>query len=173
MPRKDRNPPPAKSGRLGSVQRAFVGARAISDDLLCITAPNGGTAYIGVLEIGGITYDLKSDAEQVRLNELYRTILCGLNFDVQLLWRSLPLRLDPYLQRFQRTGTDQQTIWETLAEAHVGFLTYLAQRRTLLTRQAYLVVRIAPEDMVNKNVQRSLFGSRPPKPAEALERARQ
>jgi hypothetical protein len=173
MTRTDTKAPPAKPGRLGSVQRAFVGARAISDDVLFITAPNGGSAYIGVLEIGGITYDLKSDAEQIRLNDLYRSILCGLNFDVQLLWRSLPLRLDPYLRRFQEAIGNRQTIWETLADSHTSFLTQLGQRRTLLNRQTYLVVRYSPEDAINKGNRGSLIGRRPPKPAEALERARQ
>jgi hypothetical protein len=174
MPKtRDTKTPPAKPKRLGSVQRNFVGARTVSDDLLVITAPNGGSAYVAVLEVGGITYDLKSDAEQVRLNELYRLILCGLNFDVQLLWRSQPLRLEPYLQRFQMAEREQPTIWNTLAESHVGFLNQLAGRRTLLTRQAYLVVRFEPADAINKQVQNTLFGGKPPKPAEAMERARQ
>lgn len=173
-----KTPVPAKPGNLGSVQKSFVGARAVSDEVLLVTSPAGGTAFIAVLEIGGITYDLKSDSEQARLNELYHVILCGLNYDVQLLWRSLPLRLDPYLQRFHpdappQFGEGQQAIWGTLAEAHVGFLTHLAQRRTLLNRQVYLVVRYTAEDAVNKNAQRPLLGAKLPKTAEIEQRARQ
>jgi hypothetical protein len=166
--------------RLGGVQRTFVGARAVSDDVLCISAPTGGTSYVGVLEVGGITYDLKSDAEQVRLNELYQTLLCGLTYEVQVLWRSLPLRLEPYVRGYLDPYVDHlanaggETIWGALAADHAQFLQTLATRRTLLERRIYVIVRVSETQRTStQGGNHSLLGTKRLTGARALEWARQ
>jgi hypothetical protein len=157
-----------------------VGARAVSEDVLCLSAPTGGMSYVGVLEVGGITYDLKSDAEQVRLNELYQTLLCGLTYEIQVLWRSLPLRLEPYVRAYQDSSVNQsasaggETIWGALAADHAQFLSTLATRRTLLERRIYVIVRVSPEQRTSiQGGNHSLVGAKRLKGAKALEWARQ
>jgi hypothetical protein len=173
MGKPNRKRATAKPGRIGSIQRTFVGARSVSGDVLLISAPNGGISYVGVLEVGGITYDLHSDEEQARLNDLFHTLLCGLTFDIQILWRSLPLQLDRYLEPFQHVTLKQETIWETLAGAHTQFMTQLSQRRNLLKRQVYIVARFSSTDVTQRNKGNILIGNKQPKPEQVLERARQ
>jgi hypothetical protein len=128
--------------RLGSVQRRFVRLQGISSDVLVVGAPGTPAAYVGVLEVGGISYNLKSQREQERLMDLWQQILAGVTFPVQLLWRSLPLRLDPYLQSFQTASREQPTIWGTLVAAHVQHVRALAARRPLVQRRIYLLTRV-------------------------------
>ena len=172
MGKSDRKAAPTKPRRIGSIQHAFVGARSVSGDVLLISAPKGGMSYVGVLEVAGITYDLHSDDEQARLNDLYHTLLCGLSFDIQILWRSLPLQLDRYLEPFEQVTGKQQTIWETLAGTHARFMTQLSQRKNLLKRQVYVIVRFSPVEITQRTKGHVLIGSKQPTPEQMLERAR-
>lgn len=157
--------------RLGSVQQSFVGLEAISENVLCLGTEDN-RRYVGVLEVGGITYDLKSYSEQARLNELFRTILAGLTFDVQILWRSLPLRLEPYLNRFRARG-GTTTIWDALAASHTQFLKDLAGEKDFLERRIYLLARVV-KSSPPANGFFSLFSkARQVSPARALEEARE
>src|SRR5579883_911420 len=91
---------PMPKRKLGSVQRSFVGASAVSKAVLCIAAPGGGMEYVAVLQIEGISYSLKSEEERLVLSDLYQAFLCGLSFPVQVILRSLPLKLEDYLAHF-------------------------------------------------------------------------
>lgn len=180
MARTEAKSPKTFPKRLGGVQRTFVSARAISENVLCLSAPTGGTSYVGVLEVGGITYDLKSDAEQVRLNELYQTLLCGLTYEVQVLWRSLPLRLEPYVRGYRDPSIDQsarapgETIWGALATDHTQFLQTLATRRTLLERRIYVIVRVSETQRTRTpGAPTAIVGTKRLTGAKALEWARQ
>jgi hypothetical protein len=162
--------------RLGSVQQLFVQVQGIADEVLCVGLPGRPAAYIGVLEVGGIAYDLKSQQEQERLNAQWQHLLAGITFPVQVLWRSLPLRLDPYLERFQRQPDaegGQSGVWDTLAAAHVQHVQRLAARRPLLQRRIYLLTRVSAEERANTGL-KGLFWPGTPRPQadDALDQAR-
>jgi|GEM_PF-594540 len=168
---------PPFSWWLGGVQQSFVRVQGVSGDVLCVGAADRSNAYIGVLEVSGMSYDLKSQREQERLIDLWQQILAGVSFPVQLLWRSLPLRLDPYLARFacpvHQPDTRERRVWETLAAAHIQHVQHLAARRTLVQRRIYLCTRVRAEEPTKAGL-RGLFslGAKRLPQALALEHAR-
>ncbi|GCE23231.1 VirB4 family type IV secretion system protein [Dictyobacter kobayashii] len=128
----------------GSVQERFVDVRIIHDDVLALsTSTPGCYEYATVLQIEGISYDLKSEEEQRLINDLYQAFLSALSYPVQILWRVLPLNLSAYLAQFSREDAAlEHGIWEPLMDSHRRFLEQLASQRTLLDRKIYLVVRV-------------------------------
>jgi conjugal transfer ATP-binding protein TraC len=176
---------PIKPRKVGSVQQSFVGARAVSNDILCLAAPGGGIEYAAVIQVEGLCYALKGEDERVQLSDFYQALLCGLAFPIQIVLRSLPLQLDDYLRPFQssaetQVGSEQEaargSIWRELAQSHVAFLRRLAESRTLLDRRIYLIIRSSPPAMQHPSPLRSLLGLGPKSAAvprrENLERAR-
>lgn len=176
---------PTKHRKVGSVQQSFVGARAVSNDVLCLAAPDGDMEYAAVIQIEGLCYALKGEDERQQLSDFYQALLCGLAFPIQIVLRSLPLQFDDYLQPFQASAETQAgsepeaargSIWHELAQAHVAFLRRLAETRTLLDRRIYLIIRSTPPAVQHPSLLRSLLGFSPKKAADSqredLERAR-
>jgi hypothetical protein len=176
---------PKKYRKVGSVQQSFVGARAVSNDVLCLAAPGGGMEYAAVIQIEGLCYALKGEDERAQLSDFYQALLCGLAFPIQIVLRSLPLQLDDYLQPFQASADTEAgskpeaargSIWRELARAHVAFLRRLAETRTLLDRCIYLIIRSSPPAVQHPSPLRSLLGFGPQNAAvprrEDLEPAR-
>ncbi len=176
---------PIKPRKVGSVQQSFVGARAVSNDVLCLAAPGGGMEYAAIMQVEGLCYALKGEDERAQLSDLYQALLCGLAFPIQIVLRSLPLQFDDYLQPFQASadaevGSEPEaargSIWRELARAHVAFLRRLAETRTLLDRRIYLIIRSSPPSVQHPSLLRSLLGFGPKNAAvprrEDLERAR-
>src|SRR5579884_2483976 len=171
--------------RWGSVQQGFVRARSVHDHLLCLAMPGSRQAYefVTILEIEGISYDLKSPEEQRLLNEQFQALLAGLHYPIQILWRVLPLRLQDYLAHFSLNeavlGASEEApedeLLQELVRSHTTFLQQHAARRTLLHRRVYLVLRT---DAVSRPQSQwhALFGRkqrRNQRFAELLEHARQ
>ena len=146
---------PRRTLKVGSVQARFVDVRSVHDAVICLAAPTSGRQeYVTILQVEGISYDLKSEAEQQLINELYQAFLSALPYPIQILWRVLPLNLSEYVKQFPLVdagGSEQQSeaswsaeegIWQPLAASHRTFLERLAAQRTLLDRSIYLVVRV-------------------------------
>src|SRR5579859_6314481 len=86
-----------------SVQAHFVPLREITDEMLCLCRPGRANVreYQAVLEISGLNYALKSEAEQRALNDLFRGFLAGLSHPLQILVRVTPLDLERHLRQFE------------------------------------------------------------------------
>jgi hypothetical protein len=167
--------------RKGSVQQGFVRARSVHDHLLCLAVPGNRQVYefVTILEIEGISYDLKSPEEQRLLNEQFQALLAGLHYPIQILWRVLPLRLQEYLAHFSLDNAEQSNsedeLLQELARSHTTFLQQHAARRTLLHRCVYLVLRTEAASRPQSPWQ-ALFGRKQRRNlrfAELLEHARQ
>lgn len=146
------------STKRGSVQQQFVELRMVQGQLMHLVSA-GKTSYASVLAIGGISYDLKGEAEQQQLLALYHRLLCSLTFPVQLLWRILPLDLHAYLKPFlsaEQTASShrKESLWDELAASHVAFVQQVGARRTLLARQMFLILRLddAPQRLPQARV---------------------
>jgi hypothetical protein len=155
----------------GSVQSRFVQARQIHDHLLCLSS-----GFVNVLEIEGISYDLKSPEEQLVLNEQFQQVLAGLSYPVQILWRVLPVNLNAYLDQLLFLPTQEEaesSIWPLLSSSHADFLQQLAQRRTLLTRSIYLILQVDGKGKPQSRAQRLFRRKRRLHWAQQREQARQ
>ena len=164
----------AQARRRGSVQSSFVRVRSIYDHMLCLSS---GTSheFVTVLAVEGISYDLKSPEEQLLLNEQFQGLLAGLSYPIQILWRVLPLDVEEYLSQFSvfSSEDDETAIWPLLANSHAAFLHQLEQRRTLLTRTIYLIIRVDDTGKPQTRAQRLLQRRHRVRWAQRLEQARQ
>ncbi|GHO88156.1 VirB4 family type IV secretion system protein [Dictyobacter formicarum] len=138
--------PDSRQGRVrwrGSVQQHFVRIRHIYDHMLCLSTASGVSYdFINVLAVEGISYDLKSAEEQMLLNEQFQSLLAGMSQDVQIMWRVSPLNLGDYLRQFEvNDDAAAEEIWRLLSSSHADFLQALGQRRTLLKREIYVLLR--------------------------------
>ncbi|MBO0783858.1 MAG: hypothetical protein J2P37_34055, partial [Ktedonobacteraceae bacterium] len=183
--------------RLGSVQQRFLQFQAVRDHLLCLRTKDAERpAYVNVLEVNGLSYDLKSEEEQRQLNTLNQHFLASLDFDLQVLWCVLPLHAEPYLASFvwpaehpipaEEDDTDDRAAVRSslvnrdacaeLAAAHVSAMEAFGQTgKTLLTRKIYLISRVEPEMAPPRRFFLTLRkrSSQTSSIHEALERARQ
>ena len=85
-----------RTPKRGSIQEQFVELRGVSGSLLHLET-GGLSAYVSVMKLEGMSYDLKGEAEQRQLLELYQRLLRAISFPVQVLWHVLPLDLEAYL----------------------------------------------------------------------------
>ncbi|GHO49188.1 VirB4 family type IV secretion system protein [Ktedonospora formicarum] len=137
------------------VQEDIIKARAIHQQILCLASETPGCFdYATVLQVEGICYDLKGEDEQHLINELYQAFLASLPYDIQILWRVLPLDIQQYGSQFtlsERATHTQgaapiaetaQEPWHPVADDHATLLSHLGARRTLLERSLYLLLKI-------------------------------
>jgi hypothetical protein len=141
----------AQTRHRGSVQGSFVQARQVHDHLLCLV-----DGFVNVLAVEGISYDLKSPEEQQLLNEQFQQMLAGLSYPVQIMWRVLPLNLNAYVDQFTFLPDQEEveSIWPLLSSSHAAFLQQLAERRTLLKRTIYLIIRVDGKGKPQSRAQR-------------------
>ena len=160
----------ARTRQRGSVQRSFVQARRIHDHLLCLDS-----GFVNVLEVEGISYDLKSSDEQLLLNEQFQRLLAGLPYPIQILWRVLPLNVNDYLDQFTFLPDQEeaQSIWPLLSTTHAAFFQQLGQRRTLLKRTIYLIIRVDGMGKPQSRAQRLFTRKRRLRWTQQFEQARQ
>jgi hypothetical protein len=160
----------AQTRHRGSVQSSFVLARSVHDHLLCLS-----TGFVNILAVEGISYDLKSPEEQVFLNEQFQQMLAGLSYPVQILWRVLPLHVNAYLDQmlFLPDREEAQGIWPLLSTSHAAFLQQLAERRTLLKRTIYLILRVDGQGKPQSRAQRLFTRHRRLRWEQQMEQARQ
>src|SRR5436190_1235797 len=130
--------------KLGSVQRAFVPVCALGENSLALALSHAPTArdFIGVLEVSGLNYPLKSEAEQRRINDLFQVILASLTHPLQVLMRVMPFDLEGYLATCG-LGNGEQGLgrpWHNLVASYAAFLRARARTRTLMQRRFYVIV---------------------------------
>lgn len=114
--------PSMRKPRLASVQRHFVHAREILNEVVCLYAPLSPTkrTYCTILDISTINFLLKSSDEQDALVEHYRSLLKSLTFPVQIVIRNQPLDVRPYLAQIQAqipAAREQKAEMSSLHEA--------------------------------------------------------
>jgi len=105
-----------------AVQTHYVAAREVHSSVLCLASAPGSQKreYRAILEVSGVNYHLKSEEEQLLLNDQFQQFLAGLNYPLQIMIRVLPLNLEPYLKRFQ-VPAPSGNVLSTLAQAMVQF----------------------------------------------------
>ncbi len=165
----------AKVTHLASVQRSFVHAREVMNEVLCLYAPRSPTkrTYCSILEISTINFLLKSEEEQDALVEGYRRLLKALPFPIQIVIRNQPLDLRPYLTQIQSkipkalgaeepclapqgerslpvsvATPEQAGSWEALALGLEAFIEQMGSQRTLVERHCYLIIP-APDPVIS------------------------
>ena len=93
-----------------------------------------------VLQLTGLHFALRAEAEQEAILAGYRNFLNGLTFPLQLLVRVVPADIERYLAGLGERGADRNEALRRLALDHEEFARRLARERTLLDRRFYLVI---------------------------------
>jgi hypothetical protein len=123
--------------RRASVQTTRLSLDAIEESVLHLA----GGRYRAVLEVGGVNFGLRGEAEQEALVAGFAAFLNGLSFPVQILVRVLPIDVEGYIGELERRARQElPDDLAALARDHVAFVRRLARNRTLLERRFYLVV---------------------------------
>ncbi len=86
----------------GTVQQSYVPVREVGPDYLALYAPETREKRVlcGVIEVSGINYRLKSEAEQRLLNDVFRVLLASLSYPIQIVMRIQPFDTPRYLAHF-------------------------------------------------------------------------
>jgi hypothetical protein len=137
--------------RVGSVQQTFCPILEVSHEAMMLKT-TFGQEWLAVLEVEGLTYDLRSEEEQYRLNEQFQQLLVALPHPLQILMRVVPIDIGRYLSSFTHEREDQVEknneeagsrlldTWMALSRSHATFIKERAARQPLLARRFYVVI---------------------------------
>ncbi len=132
---------PSTARRRGTLQRSFVPLREIANTVMTLDAPASPEkeTACSVLEVQGVNYLLKSEAEQHLLNDIFRVVLASLSFPLHVLVRIQPVTLETGLATY-RPNEEGDPQWNVHARAYTSFVEELAAQRTLMQRRFYIIV---------------------------------
>lgn len=94
--------------------------------------------HCAVIEVSGVHFALRSEAEQEAILAGYRRLLNGLSYPVQLLVRVVPADVERYLAGLHSTAVRPEL--RRLLIDHQAFVRRIAGERALLERRFYVVV---------------------------------
>ena len=123
--------------RPSSVQSTRLDLEAIADGVMRFRGPR----FRAVLEVDGVPFGLKSDAEQEAIVASFAGFLNSLSFPIQLLVRIVPIDVDRYLHRIEQRA--RQVLPARVAELaldHIAFVRARAQSQTLVEHHFYAIV---------------------------------
>lgn len=124
--------------RRASVQESLP-LEDIAGDVVVLR--DGG--HCAVIEVSGVHFALRSDAEQEAILAGYRRLLNGLSYPVQLLVRVVPADVERYLAGLQETTVRPEL--RRLLLDHQAFVRRIAGERALLERRFYVVIPAGAE----------------------------
>lgn len=130
--------------KFGCVQRAFVPVHALEKNALVLAFSHAPAArdLIGILEVSGLNYPLKSEAEQQRINDLFQVVLASLTYPLQVLMCVMPFELEGYFVACGLEKGEQElgNAFPDLSTSYAAFLRDRARTRMLMQRRFYVIV---------------------------------
>jgi hypothetical protein len=89
-----------------------------------------------------INFDLMSPEEREAVEFSYQGFLNSLYFPIQIFIRSQKVDLRPYLEKLNKTRTEQDNmLLGLLMEDYVAFLSDISQQTNIMDKKFYLVIR--------------------------------
>ena len=123
------------------------GSRASAQRLLTIAAIEGNVVVMrdgtrrAVLESSGLSYDLRSFAEQDAIFSGFRQLLNSLDFPLQIIVTVAAADIDGYLAGLHESAdVDRLPVLQRLLDEHTAFVRDLAASRELLQRRFLFVI---------------------------------
>ncbi|MBC7546219.1 hypothetical protein H7171_00560, partial [Candidatus Saccharibacteria bacterium] len=125
-----------KSSRKQS-SRMQINIKGVKDGIL--TLP--GNQYRLVLESSSINFELKSEAEQDAILDIYQSFLNSLTSPLQIVVRVRELDMDKYLEDFkQARANEKEEIYQVAAANYAEFVQSLVTTNKILSRHFYIVL---------------------------------
>ncbi len=125
-----------KTAQLATTQ-AFTEILDIREDIVLL---RGGVACI-ILRVNSVNFALLSGEEQDAKVFAYAALLNSLSFPIQILVRSKPIQISPYLQSIESLmqKTPNKNL-QTYMRHYKDFITSLVQTTSVLDKQFFVVV---------------------------------
>ncbi|MCL4358163.1 TraC family protein [Patescibacteria group bacterium] len=132
-----------KVNKTGSAidQIGIIGAR---DGMLLMT----NNCYCCVIETSAVNFELKSEAEQDALIEIFQSFLNSLNSKVQFIVRVREIDLDRYMEELaHRLDLENNPVYQSQIESYSQFVRSLVSLNKILSRNFYVCI---PLELKNK-----------------------
>jgi hypothetical protein len=125
-----------KSSKKASARRQ-IDIRGVRDGILILPDNH----YRLILQASSINFELKSEAEQDAIIEIYKSFLNSLACPLQLIVRVREMDLDKYLEDFRLRLTEETVeVYKTQIENYCEFVASLVNTNKILSRNFYVVI---------------------------------
>jgi hypothetical protein len=125
-----------KSNKKASARRQ-IDIHEVRDGILILPDNH----YRLVLQVSSINFELKSEAEQDAIIEIYKSFLNSLACPLQLIVRVREMDLDKYLENFKlRLSEETEEIYKTQIQNYSDFVASLVNTNKILSRNFYIVI---------------------------------
>jgi hypothetical protein len=113
--------------------------------------------YRAVVMCKSINFDLMSPQEREAVEFSYQGFLNSLYFPVQIFIRSQKVDMRPYLEKLDKTRTEQQNmLLGLLMEDYIAFLADIAQQTNIMDKKFYVVIQFPdPSEDIRSALQQS------------------
>jgi len=125
-----------KSNKKASSRRQ-IDIRGVSDGVLMLPE----NRYRVILQVSSINFELKSEAEQDALIEIYKSFLNSLSTPLQIIVRVREMDMDKYLEDFQnRLAQESEEVYKAQIKNYTEFVSSLITTNKILSRVFYVVI---------------------------------
>jgi hypothetical protein len=125
-----------KSNKKASARRQ-IDIHEVRDGILILPDNH----YRLVLQASSINFELKSEAEQDAIIEIYKSFLNSLACPLQLIVRVREMDLDKYLENFKLLLSEEtEEVYKTQIENYSEFVASLVNTNKILSRNFYIVI---------------------------------
>src|SRR5437868_3299189 len=145
--------PPQQTAAAKSSPNSTQNALQISEIRDGVVIMNDGS-FRAVVMCKSINFDLMSPQEREAVEFSYQGFLNSLYFPVQIFIRSQKVDLRPYLERLDKTRSEQDNmLLGLLMEDYIAFLSDIAQQTNIMDKKFYLVIKY-PD--IDQNIRKAL-----------------
>jgi hypothetical protein len=113
--------------------RRQIDIKAVEDEILVL----GDNEHRAILKVNAVNFELKSEAEQDAIIEIYKGFVNSLPCPLQIIVRIRALDLDNYLSHFETSNTTKNGVQ---IENYKKFIKDLVNSRKILSRNFYIIV---------------------------------
>ncbi len=130
-----------KQSRPGS-SRQQISIKEIREDVLVLS----DSRYRAIIETSSLNFELKSEAEQDAIIEIYQSFLNSLDCSIQVIVRTREIDLGSYLNSINsKKKNEKSPIYRRQLNHYAQFVSGLVSVNRILSRSFYIVVPIDPE----------------------------
>lgn len=128
--------PLLKPNKIGS-SKDQIAIKEIREDVLVLE----DNRYRAVIESSSLNFELKSEAEQDAIIDIYQSFLNSLDCSIQIIIRTREIDLDSYLADIaKRKNHEDNPIYRQQLENYIVFVKSLVSINRILSRHFYLIV---------------------------------
>ncbi len=126
----------------------FVAVKSIKDGVVFLK--NGGMCRI--LIVGGLNFDLKSDAEQNLILSGFQDFINTLDFSVQFFIHSRKVNIDAYLKQMSDLyEKEPNELLKIQIDEYINFIRSFVEQNDIVTKSFFTVVPYEPIFLSGKN----------------------